>query len=85
MDDNGEQLLGVVYLRELTEALLDGEDHRSVDGFRHEMVVVPPTLALDALLSRLQEHRMSICAVVDEYGYLLGVISAHDVLRRLHS
>src|SRR5215212_3957849 len=83
LDRQGEQLLGVVYSRELTEALLDGEDNRPVEAYRHEIVIVPPSIPLDALLARLQQHRASICAVVDEYGALDGVVTVEDILEEI--
>src|SRR5829696_6319052 len=82
LDPSGE-LLGVVYGRELTEALLDGEDDRPVEAFRHVIAIVPPTLPLDVLLKRMQEQRTSICAVVDEYGRLDGVVTVEDILEEV--
>src|SRR5215208_2271876 len=83
LDRQGEQLLGVVYSRELTEALLDGEDDRPVDAYRHEIVIVPPTLPLDALLARLQQERASLAAVVDEFGSPDGVVTIEDILEEI--
>jgi CBS domain containing-hemolysin-like protein len=83
LDRSGAELLGVVYGRELTEALLDEEDERPVESFRHEVLIVPPTLPLDALLARMQEQRTSISAVVDEYGVLDGVVTAEDILEEI--
>src|SRR5262249_26999697 len=68
LDREGGERLGIVFSRELTEALLDGDDDRPVEPSRHEIVIVPPTVPLDELLARLQEHRASLCAVIDEYG-----------------
>src|SRR6266511_2826855 len=83
LDRSGEQLLGVVYGRELTEALLDGEGERPVESFRHEILIVPPTLALDVLLARMQEQRTSISVVVDEYGVFDGVVTVEDILEEI--
>src|SRR5829696_7279076 len=82
LDPSGE-LLGVVYVRELTEALLDHEDVRPVETLGHQMLVVPSTLPLDVLLARMQEQRASICAVVDEYGQLEGVVTVEDILEEV--
>jgi len=82
-DRQGEQLLGVVYSRELTEALLDGEENRPVEAYRHEIAIVPPTVPLDALLARLQEERLSLAAVVNEYGSLDGVVTVEDILEEI--
>jgi putative hemolysin len=83
LDRNGEQLLGVVYGRWLLEALLDEEGERPVESFRHEILIVPSTLPLDVLLARMQELRASICAVVDEYGMLEGVVTVEDILEEI--
>lgn len=80
---DGQELVGVVYARELAEALLDGDDHTPIADHLHEMVVVPPTLALDALLARLQERRASICAVLDEYGSFIGVVTIEDIVEEV--
>src|SRR5829696_9506572 len=82
LDTSGE-LVGVVYGRELTEALLDHEDARPVETLGHQMLIVPPTLPLDLLLTRMQEQRASICAVVDEYGQLAGVVTVEDILEEI--
>jgi CBS domain containing-hemolysin-like protein len=83
LDRSGGQLLGVVYGRELTEALLDEEGEQPVESFRHEILIAPPTLRLDVLLARMQEQRASICAVVDEYGVLDGVVTVEDILEEV--
>src|SRR5215218_263279 len=83
LDRQGEQLLGVVYSRELTEALRDGEDDRPVDAYRHEIVIVPPTLPLDGLLARLQQERASLAAVVDEFGSPDGVVTIEHILEEI--
>lgn len=76
-------LLGVVYLRDLADALLDGEHDKPVETLGHEMLVVPPTARLDVLLAQMQEHRASICAVVDEFGRLAGVVAIEDIVEEV--
>jgi putative hemolysin len=77
------ELRGVVYGRELTDALLDGDGNKPVETLRHEMLIVPQTLRLDVLLARMKEQHTSICAVVDEYGSLEGVITIEDILEEV--
>lgn len=81
--DGDGGLGGVVYGRELTEALLDGQDASPVEALAHEMLVVPHTIALDLLLARMRERRVSISAVVDEYGVLDGVVSIEDIIEEI--
>ena len=81
--DHAGDLVGVVYGRELIEALLDGDAAQPIDTVRHEILIVPPTLPLDVLLNRMQAERASLCAVVDEYGQLVGVVSIEDILEEI--
>src|SRR5215218_3548324 len=82
LDHSGE-LLGVVFGRELTAALLDGEDDRAVETLRRDVLIVPPTTPLDVLLARLQSERATISAVVDEYGQLDGIVTIEDILEEV--
>ena len=82
LDEAGD-LVGVVYGRELTEALLDGEEERRVESLGHEIIIVPETLPLDLLLARMREQHASICAVVDEFGRLDGVVTIEDILEEV--
>jgi CBS domain containing-hemolysin-like protein len=79
----GEFTGSVVHLRGLTDALLDGRGSEDVSHFRHEMLVVPPTQALDVLLQRMQEAHASLAAVPDEYGGLAGVVAVEDILEQI--
>jgi CBS domain containing-hemolysin-like protein len=81
--DGEGNLTGVVFGRELTDALLDGEETRAVESLAHEMLIVPETLDLDVLLARMQERHVSISAVVDEYGVLDGVVTIEDIVEEI--
>jgi CBS domain containing-hemolysin-like protein len=83
VEDEGDPLLGLVLGKDLTRALLDGLADEPVERFRHDMLVAPPTQPLDVLLARLKEARASICAVLDEYGRLDGLVTVEDVVEEL--
>ena len=82
LDASGD-LLGVVYGRELTAALLDGQAEQPARDLRHDILIVPPTLQLDILLARMKDERSSISAVVDEYGVLAGVVTIEDIVEEI--
>jgi CBS domain containing-hemolysin-like protein len=82
LDARGE-LQGVIHRLDLADALLDGDGDGEVDRYRHEMLVVPPTRRLDELLATMQSRRVTICAVVDEFGQLLGVVTIEDILEEV--
>src|ERR1700691_2156468 len=49
----------------------------------HEVLVVPETKSLLALLGEFQQRKRHLAVVVDEFGSTAGVISVEDVLEQL--
>ncbi len=82
LDAHGE-LQGVVHRLDLADAQLDGEEASEVERYRHELLAVPPTSRLDELLATMQGRRATICAVVNEYGGFLGVVTVEDILEEI--
>jgi CBS domain containing-hemolysin-like protein len=83
VDATDDGLQGVVYVRELTSALIDGAGADDVASLRRDMPIAPETIPLDRLLERLQRERASICAILDEYGTLAGVVTVEDVVEEI--
>jgi CBS domain containing-hemolysin-like protein len=83
VDPTDDGLLGVTYVRELTAALLEGDGDEAVDTVRRDIPIAPETIPLDRLLERLQRERASICAILDEYGTLAGVVTVEDVVEEI--
>ena len=46
-------------------------------------VLVPPSIALDPLLDRLQQHGLQLAVVVDEYGGTAGIVTFEDLVEEL--
>jgi CBS domain containing-hemolysin-like protein len=82
VDADGD-LLGVVLARELTAAHLAGHGDGDVTRVRHDMLVTPENQRVDLLLDRLREAHVSITAVLDEYGTLIGVVTVEDILEEI--
>jgi CBS domain containing-hemolysin-like protein len=81
--DEHDGLVGVVSGRELTDALVDGRGDELVDAFQHDLLVTPPTQPLDRLLARMRDARVSIAAVLDEYGQFDGIVTIEDIVEQV--
>jgi CBS domain containing-hemolysin-like protein len=46
-------------------------------------MLVPPSMALDPLLDRLQERGLQLAVVVDEYGGTAGIVTFEDLVEEL--
>lgn len=51
--------------------------------FIMEPTVVPETLALGEVLTRMQENHVQMAVVIDEYGGTAGIVTVQDIVNRL--
>src|SRR4029078_13094125 len=47
------------------------------------MQTPPERQTLDILLGRMRDAHASICAVLDEYGVFLGIVTVEDILEEI--
>ena len=47
------------------------------------MQITPERQTLDVLLGRMRDAHASICAVLDEYGVFLGIVTVEDILEEI--
>lgn len=78
--DSTDDLLGVVHLHDL---LGPTSDAGSAGDSCRQAVVVPATLPLPDVLSRLSEAQEEMALVIDEYGGFAGVLTVEDMAEEL--
>ncbi len=82
-DDENEDVLGVVYLKDLFRVDREGGGQRSVTELVHDMRVVPEGKPVSRLMREMQAGKYHMALVADEYGALAGVITLEDCLEEL--
>lgn len=82
-DDDQEDVVGVVYRRELLEALANDQDDLVLSQLMKPVQFVLESMTLDKLLIRFLESRMHMFIVLDEYGGLAGLVTLEDVLEEI--
>jgi CBS domain containing-hemolysin-like protein len=83
--ENVDDVVGVVYLKDLVRRSQNGNDHR---GTRVEELMRPPTFVpeskpVDELLRDMQAQHIHIAIVVDEYGGFAGLLTIEDILEEI--
>ncbi|MFF0818278.1 hemolysin family protein [Rhodococcus sp. NPDC003318] len=84
--ENVDDVLGVVYLKDLVE-----KTYHSTDGGRgvtvrevmRPAVFVPDSKPLDSLLAEMQQGRNHMALLVDEYGGIAGLVTIEDVIEEI--
>jgi CBS domain containing-hemolysin-like protein len=81
--DNPEDIVGVVYRRQVLEALADDHDDLLLSDIMRPVRFVLENITLDKLLVKFLGSRNHLCVVLDEYGGVAGVVTLEDVLEEI--
>jgi putative hemolysin len=83
-DDSLDQILGIVHVKDLLNALLEADHERyTARDFVREGLFVPDTISVSALLREFRNKRLHIAIVLDEYGGTAGLVTLEDLLEEL--
>ncbi len=84
--DNIDDVLGVVYLKDVTRRTYEhraGESSERVESVMRPAYYVPDSKPADELLREMQAQRTHVAIVVDEYGGTAGLVTIEDVLEEI--
>jgi CBS domain containing-hemolysin-like protein len=76
-------VIGVIYLRDVLQAIVDGKQDSTLRSISHEPLFVPQTQTIDELFDALRRTNRHLALVVNEYGMLQGVVTLEDLLEEL--
>src|SRR5713226_6516834 len=78
-----DNITGVVYAKDLLKFLRDGSQSAPVQPLAREASYVPETKKVDDLLHEMQQKRVHVAIVVDEYGGTAGLITIEDLIEEI--
>ncbi len=83
--DHLDNILGVVYAKDLLPHLLSANGNAPLDWRQvaRPAIFVPPGKKLDDLLKDLQTKKTHMAVVVDEYGGTAGLVTLEDILEEI--
>ena len=74
-----DSLVGMVHIKDLFR----NPDFGDLEEVRREIGFVPETLRLDRLLKRMRQDQLHMCAVLDEYGGVSGIVTLENVIEEI--
>ena len=83
LEENIDHILGIVYARDLLDAVLSPEEGQTLRSLTRPAFIVPESKRVDELLEEFQERYTQIAIVVDEYGGTEGLVTMEDVLEEI--
>lgn len=78
-----DHIIGVVYMRDLVPALRQGRLDRPVSEVRRPAFFIPETKKVDELFKEMQQKKLSMAIVLDEYGGTAGLVTVEDLLEEI--
>ncbi len=82
-EDDPEDVVGVVFRRQVFEALANDQEQRTMAELMRPVHFVLESLTLDKALAKFLESRQHLFVVLDEYGGMAGVVTLEDVLEEM--
>lgn len=81
--DSIDNIIGMVYVRDLLAALASGRSEEPVENIRREAFFVPETKTASELLKSMQQNHVQIAVVIDEYGGVAGLVTVEDIVEEI--
>lgn len=81
--DNIDNIAGLLYAKDLLEVWRDRKHDVDLAAILRPPLFVPETKKLDDLLKELQQTKVHLAIVVDEYGGTAGLVTIEDVVEEI--
>ena len=78
-----DNIIGVVHSRDLLPFLSTADDYPPLENIIRPAFFIPESKRLDELMRELQEKRVHMALVVDEYGGIEGLVTLEDLLEEI--
>jgi len=84
-EQSHDNVIGVLYERDLFEAIIRSKDEAEIDvtALIKAPVYVSDTMKVSSLLAKLRFEKQHMAIVIDEYGASAGVVTMEDVLEEV--
>jgi CBS domain containing-hemolysin-like protein len=81
--DSVDNVVGILYAKDLLRYLRDGRTDVALGKILRTAYFIPESKKVDELLQELQQRKVHMAVVVDEYGGTAGVVTIEDLLEEI--
>ena len=82
-EDNVDNIVGVVYAKDLLRHGVIGDDQRALKEVAREPYYTPEAKHVGELLREMKERKVHIAVVVDEHGGTAGIVTFEDLIEEI--
>jgi CBS domain containing-hemolysin-like protein len=81
--DSIDNIVGILYAKDLLRYLRDGRTDVPLTRILRPAYFIPESKKVDELLGELQQRKVHMAVVVDEYGGTAGIVTIEDLLEEI--
>lgn len=78
-----DEIIGILYIKDLLFAVKDGKSHMPVKDFVRPAYFVPETKSIIKILADFKTQQVHMAIVMDEYGGTVGVVTIEDLIEEI--
>lgn len=82
-DETLDKIVGMVHIRDLLLAEVDGRGDQPVEAIMRPVLYVPQTKPVVDLLNEMRQKGIQLAVVLDEYAGTEGIVTIEDLLEEL--
>ncbi len=83
-EESIDHIVGVLYAKDILKVLKDGDGRETpLRSLLRPAFFIPESKRVDELLQELQQSKVHIAIVVDEYGGTAGIVTFEDILEEI--
>lgn len=82
-DDGIDHILGMLYVKDLLRLYYSANSTKTLRDILRPAHFIPETKLLNDLLAELQQKRIHMAIVVDEYGGTAGIVTLEDIVEQI--
>lgn len=83
-EKDSDNIIGILYLKDFTvEARKVGFEHVDIRSLLRKPYLVPESKNIDELFRELQESKVHIALLIDEYGGFSGIVTIEDIIEEI--
>jgi putative hemolysin len=82
-EDSIDNIVGVVYAKDLLRHGVHGDDQRALSAIAREPYFTPEAKHVGELLREMKERKVHIAVVVDEHGGTAGIVTFEDLIEEI--
>jgi len=83
-EESIDNIIGILHIKDVMKRFIVlGKDNFEIKELLMEPFFVPFTKKTDELFKEMQENKIHLCVVLDEYGGTLGIVSMEDLIEEV--